>query len=253
LRKSFINNVQRLNELLLNSLPHPALISNKDRIILAANKKAIEAGLEVGKYCWQEKRSLESIPDEDRKYFKKHGKPPPGGTQCSFCKADSAIEKRYEENDHEVIIGNSIFNKYWVHLEGDMFLHYSIDVTAEQKKLKNAKEQKKLLQNLADFQKEVSRLDSAKLVRKAFDFIKKQIGADFVGIMLLEDDQKRFRLFHTTAKKNRSEKSYSNSMTQSSPKLRKMEHLSTEKTFVKASGVSPRIKTYKKREYNQIS
>ncbi len=42
----------KLNTLLLDSLPHPAMLINNKRTVLAANIIATDAGVEIGKFCW---------------------------------------------------------------------------------------------------------------------------------------------------------------------------------------------------------
>ena len=60
---------QNLNELLLDSLPHNAMLIRKDRRILAANRSARDAGAKVEDYCWQSFAQSDFIPDEDKKYM----------------------------------------------------------------------------------------------------------------------------------------------------------------------------------------
>jgi len=78
---------QRLNELLLDSLPHIAMLIRKDRRVLAANRLARDAGAKVGAYCWRDFAKSDFIPERDKKYIDKHKKAPHGGTCCYFCLA----------------------------------------------------------------------------------------------------------------------------------------------------------------------
>ncbi|MDP4128208.1 MAG: PAS domain S-box protein, partial [Bacillota bacterium] len=55
--KNLVNKLQKanyLNEILLNAIPHPALLIRKDRKVIAANKIAREAGAIIGGYCWRD-------------------------------------------------------------------------------------------------------------------------------------------------------------------------------------------------------
>jgi PAS domain S-box-containing protein len=119
---------QQLNKRLLDSLPHPAMLINKDRKILAANRIAREVGAKEGGYCWQDFGHGEYIPDEDKKYIDKHKKTPECGTRCYFCKADEALQDHASENI-EVDAFNKQWDTYWVPLEEDTYLHYAIDIT----------------------------------------------------------------------------------------------------------------------------
>ena len=76
-----------LNKLLMDSLPHSAMLINKDRIILASNKIASQMGSKFGDYCWRSFGKCEYIHEKDKKYIKEFKKIPLGGTQCNFCLA----------------------------------------------------------------------------------------------------------------------------------------------------------------------
>ncbi|MBN2123477.1 MAG: hypothetical protein JW821_04230, partial [Deltaproteobacteria bacterium] len=82
----------RLNEILLDSLPHPTMLIAKDRRILAANRQAKEAGAEIGGYCWRTFGQGDYIPEDQKTHIAAHQEVPPGGTKCLFCLADEALE-----------------------------------------------------------------------------------------------------------------------------------------------------------------
>ena len=44
---------QHMNNLLLNSMPYPIMLINKARIVMAANKIALDNGVKIGGYCWK--------------------------------------------------------------------------------------------------------------------------------------------------------------------------------------------------------
>lgn len=44
--------IAQLNQLLLDTLPHPAMLIRKDRTIMAANRIARDAGAKIGSFCW---------------------------------------------------------------------------------------------------------------------------------------------------------------------------------------------------------
>lgn len=121
---------QRLNELLLDSLPHPAMLIRKDRTILAANHIARKAGAKVGGLCWQEFGHGEYIPDKDKKYIARHKIIPARGTQCSFCKSDEAMQSQTSVST-EVNSFNRLWDTYWVPLDKKIYLHYALDITEQ--------------------------------------------------------------------------------------------------------------------------
>jgi hypothetical protein len=57
---------------LMNSLPYPAMLIHKDRVVLAVNSAAKEIGVVEMTNCWDTFGKLASIPPEDRAYFEKH-------------------------------------------------------------------------------------------------------------------------------------------------------------------------------------
>ncbi len=94
----------RLNELLLDSLPHIAMLIRKDRTVLASNRLARDAGAKVGGYCWQDFGRSDFIPEEDKKYIDEHKKVPPGGTCCYFCLADKTLKSQEPARNPELNI-----------------------------------------------------------------------------------------------------------------------------------------------------
>jgi hypothetical protein len=121
-----------LNESLLQSLPYPALIINRERIILAANGPAREMGSKVGTYCWDSFGQRASLSGQDREYFETHGTPPPGGIRCTFCLAGQALAGQSAKSV-ELPVGESVFETWWTPLDQDTYLHYAIDITEKKK------------------------------------------------------------------------------------------------------------------------
>jgi len=120
---------ERLNELLLDSLPHPAMLVRRDRIVLAANRIAREVGAVVGKPCWLEFGHSAYIPDEDKVYLHEHNAAPPCGTHCTFCRADEAFARNQPICTPDVEAYGRIWDLHWIPLDEDVYLHYAIDVT----------------------------------------------------------------------------------------------------------------------------
>ncbi len=129
----------RLNELLLDSLPYAAMLIRKDKIILAANRLAREAGAVVGGYCWKEFGHSEFIPEEDKNHIAKNNKIPDCGTQCYFCKARETMMNHLPVQDY-VYAWDKIWDTYWIPLDEEIYLHYAVDIT-ERKKAEKATEQ----------------------------------------------------------------------------------------------------------------
>ena len=128
----------RLNELLLDSLPHPAMLIGPNRTVLAANPIALEIGAKVGGYCWRDFGKSQFIPEEDRQYVNDHaGNPPPGGTKCNICLSDEALEQNKPTNAPEINAFGRIWNTWWVPLGSDTYLHYAVDIT-ERKQMQDA-------------------------------------------------------------------------------------------------------------------
>ena len=123
---------QHLNELLLDALPHPAMLISKGRTILAANRIAREAGAKIGSYCWQSFGHGEFILEQDKKCINAHKKVPPSGTHCCFCLADEALKNQEPTNNPGIRAWDKkIWNARWIPLSKEMYLHYAIDVTEE--------------------------------------------------------------------------------------------------------------------------
>jgi signal transduction histidine kinase/DNA-binding response OmpR family regulator len=132
----------RMNEILLDSLPHPALLINSSRTVIAANRIALETGTQIGGYCWQTFGHSLSIPEEHRRYIAEHdGVIPPGWTKCTFCLADESLKEQKSANT-EVTVEGSFFDSWWVPINEDIFLHYAINITEP----KHAEEERKELQ-----------------------------------------------------------------------------------------------------------
>ncbi len=120
---------QRLNELLLDSLPHIAMLIRKDRTVLAANRLARDAGAKVGGYCWGDFGRSDFIPEEDKKYIDEHKKAPAGGTCCYFCLADKALRSQEPARNPELNAWGKIWDAHWIPLNKETYLHYAIDIT----------------------------------------------------------------------------------------------------------------------------
>lgn len=114
---------------LLQALPHPAMLINQSKEVVAANKLAIEAGAIIGQFCWQTFGKAASLSDEHQQLLFEN--PEPEGVHCTFCRADACLENLHEENDPNVNVLGKTLDTYWVAIDKNIYLHYAIDVTEQ--------------------------------------------------------------------------------------------------------------------------
>jgi PAS domain S-box-containing protein len=110
-----IEKSSQLTGLLLDSLPHPAmLIRLRDRTLLAANKTALQMGAKKGEPCYLTFAKGLSVRGDEKK--------------CWFCMADEAIAGK-KEIVREVQALGRIWDMSWIPVENDTYLHLAIDAT----------------------------------------------------------------------------------------------------------------------------
>ena len=130
-----IKEKQQMNDLLLNSMPYPIMLINKARVVMAANKIALDIGVKIGDYCWKGFGKCEYLSDKDQICAGENPSAP--GIQCTFCRADEMFKTNGPANDPEVSAFGRLWNTYWIQLNDNQYLHYSIDIT-DQKQAKEA-------------------------------------------------------------------------------------------------------------------
>jgi len=128
-----------LNELLLDSLPHPALLIGRDRVILASNRVARDLGADVGDLCWRDFMQGEYISEEAKNYLTENDDVPPWAVHCTFCLADPALDSKEPQRNSNIEALGKTWDTYWIPLGDETFLHYAIDVS-EQKRTEGALE-----------------------------------------------------------------------------------------------------------------
>lgn len=144
--------INKLNQLILDSLPHWAmLIDVKTRTVLSANKFAMDGGAQINCQCWDDFAHRSFISEEHKQLLefdperKRDNK-----IKCDFCLADEAMESgKYERK--EVEIDGTILDTWWVPVEKDIYLHYAIDITEirqTQKELEEATNEIKTLKGI---------------------------------------------------------------------------------------------------------
>ncbi len=122
--------MNKLNQVLLDSLPHWAmLIEVKTRTILAANKLAIDGGARINCQCWDDFGHRQFISEEHKKLIVKDPDRKRDNTiKCDFCLADEAMESGKPARK-EVEIEGTIWDTWWVPVEKDIYIHYAMDIT----------------------------------------------------------------------------------------------------------------------------
>lgn len=120
----------RISQLLLDSLPHPAMLIDKNRIVIAANRIANETGAIVSQTCWASFHHSEFIPDEYKPSSQSAPPEPCGGNEimCRFCLADQALENN-EPIRIELEKAGEIWDTWWVPVNENIYLHYAINIT----------------------------------------------------------------------------------------------------------------------------
>ena len=128
--EEIMEEMSRFNQIILDSLPHWAmLIEVKTRTVLAANKLAIDGGANINCQCWDDFGHRQFISEEHKQLIaiepdrKRDNK-----IMCDFCLADDAMESG-QPTRKEVEIDGTIWDTWWVPVEKDIYLHYAMDIT----------------------------------------------------------------------------------------------------------------------------
>ena len=131
---------QRQNLLLLDAIPHVAMLINSDRRVVALNRSAEQSGLAVGEHCWQGCFRL----DDDF----------PGGNSlqkgpCGNCLAEEALS-RNSPLHVDVELASGFWSLWWTPVGQEHFLHYAMDIS---ERVRIEQEKKSLEAQLAQAQK----------------------------------------------------------------------------------------------------
>ncbi|HDZ86328.1 MAG TPA: hypothetical protein ENH57_01415, partial [Actinobacteria bacterium] len=179
----------RLNELVLDSLPHPALLISKDRVVFAANKIAKEIGAVVGGICWRDFGHSTYLSKAHRNTIAKTTKLAGCGAHCTFCLADEGLDEKKSIKKPAVKAYGQILDIYWVPIGEDVYLHYSIDITEQKKAEKKMEDAYKIQHNIAStLQKSLISSDIPKIKSLEVKFMYKsatkgaEVGGDFFDI-----------------------------------------------------------------------
>jgi PAS domain S-box-containing protein len=104
----------RLNNILLDAIPHPAMLIDKNRIILASNEKANDMGASVGENCFNGFSTCKKLCGRS--------------DECCFCNRGLDIDGMDPKN-LEIEAYSRIWDTWWVPVGNNAFLYYSIDIT----------------------------------------------------------------------------------------------------------------------------
>jgi DNA-binding CsgD family transcriptional regulator len=139
-----------LNTLLLDSLPHPAMLINNKRMVLAANKIATDAGVEIGKFCWDTFGHSDCLYKEHKQRLKDDPDCFKNDILCTFCLADELIKTGVTQNDPAVSAFEKVWDTWWVPVQKDLYLHYAIDVTEKLQAVKQLEASNKKFLKIMD-------------------------------------------------------------------------------------------------------
>lgn len=144
-----LSEAHNLNAILLDSIPHPALLIRKNREVIAANKLALEVGAVIGGLCWKDYGHCLYVNREDRESVEL-GTSDNIIVSCDFCNADLSLEKNKTINIKKQL-GDMFWDIYWVPTkEEGIYLHYAIDITEQIRIQKELEESSKRFKQLTE-------------------------------------------------------------------------------------------------------
>jgi len=146
---SEIKKLAELNQILLTSLPYPSMyIRLSDRMVLSANKIAIDMGIKIGDYCWQVfgKSDNLKLEEKNKSINSSHFSNSSLDNKCSFCEADNCFEELMTRKKKEISALGKTWEINWIKVNDDVFLHYAIDISRR----KQAQEERELLMAAAE-------------------------------------------------------------------------------------------------------
>ena len=124
------------NQLLLSSLPYPAMyVRHTDRVVISANKLALDFGAKVGDFCWNSFGSCKSNlgHKSDVKCIHPYLISKGNLRMCSFCQGDACMVSTPCQNNPNLEAFDRTWDAYWIKVSDSVYLHYLIDVTESRK------------------------------------------------------------------------------------------------------------------------
>ncbi|OQY02551.1 MAG: hypothetical protein B6I20_06795 [Bacteroidetes bacterium 4572_117] len=194
---------RKLNELLLDSMPYPIMLINKKRIVLAANKLALDSGVVVGDYCWKEFGKSLCLSEKNK--LRALNNPDDPLIKCTFCLADEIGQTNKPANNPAVDAFGKIWDTYWIPLNDNEYLHYAIDITDRKKDELLLKKQLNYISFTNKLSTGFINIESIEIDKMVTELIKTT--AQFTGVerayvFLLSADKKRLEMTHEWCKEN---------------------------------------------------
>lgn len=127
----------QLNQMLLAAIPHPAmLVRIRDRVVLAANKVALDYGVKIGGQCWRDLGKKEFLSEKHKEIVNNYQEKIPieFGIKCTFCQADDCFSQDPKQNNPNIEALGKIWDIHWIKITDEIFLHYVIDITEHKKR-----------------------------------------------------------------------------------------------------------------------
>lgn len=124
---------ENIIETIIEHIPSFAMIIDKNKKVLFANRKAVELGAVVGDYCWKTFGHMDFISIEDKQYMLTHKNNKSNGISknihCYFCKADDCLKDQEYKRVSDILVFDKIWETYWIPINGELFIHYANDIT----------------------------------------------------------------------------------------------------------------------------
>ncbi|MEJ2154179.1 MAG: sigma 54-interacting transcriptional regulator [Desulfobacteraceae bacterium] len=139
----------RLQKTLIDTLPYPAMLVRRDRIILAANLPALNLGARIGDFCNNGfgRHAIGSVSAE-LVQCNAAGTAFTKNIKCGFCLADQAMETKKPQVSKEMEAFGGIWDLFWIPVDQETYLHYGIDVTEQrriERTVRNSEERYRLI------------------------------------------------------------------------------------------------------------
>ena len=132
--EDLFHEADRLRTILLDTLPHPAMLIRRDRTILAANRHALNLGARIGGFCGREFGIRVFGSKEEGDNQRKADRPAAAqSVQCAFCRADQALEAMKPLTTRAIEAFSGIWDLFWIPVDKDTYLYYAIDVTEQRR------------------------------------------------------------------------------------------------------------------------
>ncbi|MDO9256111.1 MAG: PAS domain S-box protein [Bacteroidales bacterium] len=159
--------LEALNEVLLTSLPYPAMyIRKKDMVVLATNKHALAMGVKIGGHCWRKFMKAEYISGKDKLVAARYPDLVPAeyNITCTFCLAEKCFVSALEQNDPGLNAFGEVWDTYWIRVSDEVFLHYAVNISERKK--------------------------DEKQIQMAHERLRRFVDSDIVGIIIADSEGK---------------------------------------------------------------